>query len=220
MSSPEWEPFASRPLPDIKRYKSYPVPHFSGWRAVYQRFLTLTFVSAYVFGKYRLVISGRENVPRTGRIIVGANHISMLDPLVIAIAVGRPMAFMAKRELFNKWWKAAFYRSVGCFALDRDNPDSATLKTALNVLKSPCEKWSLMMFPEGTRSTDGEVLPLKKGLGGLAQKTGTPVLPVGISKDPQGRIHVRIGRLITDLQNADAIQERLYVSLVELTRPE
>lgn len=205
--------------PVSKRYKSYPASHFSWWRAWAQRFTMHFLVIPWLVLKCKPSVYGKSNVPRTGPFIVAANHISMLDPPLIAYAINYPIAYMAKRELFKHLWAAEFYRFQGTFALDRDNPDSATLKTAFNVLRSP-GKWALGIFPEGTRSRTGEILPLKKGVGALAQKTGVPVLPIGIRKEPDGRVIIRIGQMIHDVSNAEAVQEQVYQALVTLTTPD
>ncbi len=198
-----------------KRYKSYPISHFSKWRYHFQLIILDFLILPFVILRYRPIIFGRKHVPEKGPFIVAANHISMVDPPLVSLAVHYPVAYMAKKELFKHPLAAEFYRSQGCFALDRDNPDSATLKTAFNVLKSPAN-WALGIFPEGTRSMDGRILPLKKGLGGLAQKTKSPVLPVGITRNEEGRFVVTVGELITDVADADALQDRVYEALVHL----
>jgi 1-acyl-sn-glycerol-3-phosphate acyltransferase len=201
---------------DLKPYKSYPVSYYSRWRIFLHLFVCYFLVTPFIFLKCRPHVSGRENLPKAGPYIVASNHVSMLDPPLIAYAMRYPVAFMAKKELFNTRLKAEFYRLVGTFALDRDNPDSATLKTALNVLKSPT-KWALCIFPEGTRSENGQILPLKKGIGALAHKTGVPVVPVGITKGSGKDIFLTFGKPITDVSDPEAIQDQVYQALVNLT---
>jgi 1-acyl-sn-glycerol-3-phosphate acyltransferase len=205
--------------PISKRYKSYPLPHFTRLRKRVHMFILNYMIRPWFVSKYKMHVYGRQNIPRVAPYIVASNHISMLDPLVISLGLQYPVAYMAKRELFEKWWAAEFFRLVGTFALDRDNPDSATLKTAFNVLRSPA-KWVLGIFPEGTRSLTGEVLPLKKGVGGLAQKTKTPVLPVGIFRDASGELTLTIGELMTNVTDPDKIQEQVYEALVHLSNPD
>lgn len=203
---------------DLKRYTSYPLGHFSIWRFYFQLAVVWLFVRPMILYKCRPKIYGKENIPDQGPFIVASNHISMLDPPLIAYAVHYPIAFMAKKELFKNKLAAEFYRSQGCFALDRKNPDKATLKTALNVLNSPA-KWALGMFPEGTRSTTGTILPLKKGIGALAKKTNAPILPIGLHKDSSGRFIVRIGTLISHWADEEALQDMLYQAFVTLSKP-
>jgi 1-acyl-sn-glycerol-3-phosphate acyltransferase len=166
------------------RYKSLSISYFSVWRAWVQK-LTIMLLVMPLFrlaGK-RLRVVGKSHVPRHGKFILAAHHISLDDPPLIATAIQRPVAYMAKKELFSHWAWAEFYRFMGTFALDRDQPDVATLKTAFNVCRSPGGLWVLGLFPEGTRSINGDVMPLKKGIGALAQKTRLPILPVGCATD-------------------------------------
>lgn len=204
--------------PVAKRYRSYPASHFSRWRGWYQTLIRWCFVNPFVWFQYHPVVTGREHIPKTGPMIAVANHISLADPPVLCYAVKRPLAFMAKQELFHTWLKAEFYRSVGCFALDREHPDAAVLKTALNVLRSS-GYWGLGLFPEGTRSLDGKLLPLKKGFAQLAHKAQVPIVPVGIRKDKTtGRLFVNVGPPITDVSDPDVVHEQVSQALALLTQ--
>lgn len=207
----------TRRFEKANRYKNYPITHFSHWRFLVY-FLTLRLIITpvmWILAKPR--ISGRQHVPKSGPYIVAANHLSNNDPLMVAMAVDYPVAYMGKAELFENRFSAWFNHTYGCFALDRDKPDSATLKTALNVLKSPA-KWALGIFPEGTRSTTGELLPLKKGIGALAIKTGVPVVPVGIQKMPNGEHHLQIGEPLTGFTDADTLQDAVEQTLKKLMK--
>lgn len=198
------------------RYRSYPVTHFSFWR-LWVHFVTVTLFVKPMVRFYRPLIYGRHHVPQKGPLIVAANHISMLDPPLISLAINRIVAYMAKKELFKNVLAAEFFRLQGTFSLDRDKPDSHTLKTAMNVLKSNSD-WCLGLFPEGTRNVSAKgVLPLKKGIGGMAHKFQIPILPVGITKDDSGRFVVTVGEVIQDLSDPDQIQESVYNALVHLT---
>lgn len=205
---------------DLTRYKSLSAKHFSKGRQYFQYLVFWTVVAPWVFIFRRPKIYGRQNIPRHLKtsFIVACNHISLWDPPLVSVALFYPVAYMAKKELFKHWFMAEFYRSQGCFALDRDNPDSKTLKTAINVLTSP-SRWALGIFPEGTRGTDGQILPLKKGIGAMAQKYQVPILPVGIRNDASGRAIVTIGELMTDVSDAEQVQQAVYEALVALTRP-
>jgi 1-acyl-sn-glycerol-3-phosphate acyltransferase len=211
---------SGKPERDLNRYKSLGVGHFSRLRQILHFWVVLLFVAPLVYIFRRPRIYGREHVPKGLKtsFIVASNHISLWDPPLVTVSVRYPIAYMAKKELFKTWVMAEFFRSQACFALDRDSPDSKTLKTAINVLNSP-SRWALGIFPEGTRSHDGTVLPLKKGIGAMAQKYQVPVLPVGIRNCEDGRAEVRIGELITDVSDAEKVQQAVYEALVALTRP-
>lgn len=203
----------------LKPYMSYPADHFSTWRGWLWRFISLIWIKAYFKIKIPYTVQGRENVPKQGPYIIAANHISLLDPPIVGLSVNYPVAFMAKKELFSTPLGRWFFKLVGTFALNRDTPDLTTIKTALNVLKSP-GKWALCLFPEGTRSLDGEVLPFKKGVVSIAHKAKVPILPIGIRKDKEtGIIHSRVGHVLLPDGDIDQMQAELYQALVDLSRP-
>lgn len=205
----------------FERYKAYPASHFSRWRFWFHRLSVFCLVRplARLFCPFE--VFGKQNRPSKDvvRFIVAANHISLWDPPLVSCALRYPIAYMAKKELFQHPLAAEFFRIEGTFALDRESPDGKTLKTAFHVLRSPA-RWALGLFPEGTRSLDGNLLPLKKGVGALAYKTQTPVLPVGIRRDKlKGKAVVTIGPMITRLDDPDQIQSDVYDALIQLTQP-
>lgn len=153
---------------------------------------------------FKVKVEGRENVPRQGPVILVANHLSMLDPIVLGCAISRPIRFMAKHELFSNRLFTYVLTHLGAFPVKRGHADKEAFHTALEVLS---KGQVLGMFPEGTRSLNGELQPLYSGAAILAEKTGAPVVPVGIvgtgrimrkgaTIPRHGRITVRVGRPI------------------------
>lgn len=128
-------------------------------------------------------VTGQEHVPRTGPLIIVANHQSNADPPVMVYAVPRPVFFMAKRSLF--WGPVISYllRAVHVYPVDRDGRDMDALRWAKRTLDSGK---ALLIFPEGTRSP-GALRKATDGLAYLALSSGAPVLPVGIT----GTEHIR-----------------------------
>ncbi len=122
-------------------------------------------------------VTGQEHVPRTGPLIVVANHQSNADPPVMVYAVPRPIFFMAKRSLF--WGPVVSYllRAVHVYPVDRDGRDTDALRWAQRTLDSGK---ALLIFPEGTRSP-GALRKATDGLAYLALSSGAPVLPVAIT---------------------------------------
>jgi 1-acyl-sn-glycerol-3-phosphate acyltransferase len=125
---------------------------------------------------FRFCYSGREYFPRSGSVLLLSNHQSHLDPVLVGIASPRPLYFLARRSLFffPLGW---FIRSLGSVPVDREGASPSSLKTALDILKlgEP-----LVVFPEGTRSVDGKIGPLKSGFCLLARRSGATLLPVAI----------------------------------------
>lgn len=126
----------------------------------------------------RMRIEGLENVPKTGPLIVVANHLHNADPLLISIAVPRPVHYMAKKELFAVPVIGRIIRLGGAFPVDRGTADRAAIRTADLTLKQGI---AVGMFPEGTRSKTGALKFALPGAAMIAQLTGAPVLPVTIT---------------------------------------
>jgi 1-acyl-sn-glycerol-3-phosphate acyltransferase len=126
----------------------------------------------------RLDVTGAGNVPRTGPAILAANHRSMWDIPIHVVASPRPVMFMAKRELFGDPVRRWLWHILGGFAVRRDIADVRAIDTALALL----EQGDVVgVYPEGTRSKTGEMLPFLKGAAWLALRTGAPLIPCGLS---------------------------------------
>jgi len=122
-------------------------------------------------------VTGREYIPKTGGLIVAANHFSLLDPPVLGAALPRKVRFMAKEELFRNAAFGYIITRLGAFPVRRGAPDRTAIRTALNLL----EKGELLgMFPEGTRSKTGRLGEAEPGLALLAHRSGVPVVPAAI----------------------------------------
>ena len=125
---------------------------------------------------YGLRIEGAEHVPQTGGAIIAANHVTMVDPVPVALAIRRPIHFMAKAELFQSSIMNWFFRSLHAFPVKRGLADREAIRKALAVVN---EGHLLGIFPEGTRNPNAEeLLPLQGGTALIAVKTGVPVVPV------------------------------------------
>lgn len=127
---------------------------------------------------FRGEIAGLEHIPRHGPFIIAGNHASLLDPPFIGCQVPRQIAFFARRTLWKpgvaSWW----LDGVGTIPVDRDGgSDISAIKRVLLALQGGK---ALILFPEGTRSHDGSLLPPKAGVGLIACKTRASVLPVRI----------------------------------------
>ena len=127
----------------------------------------------------RLEVKGRENLPKKGPFIVASNHASFADPAVIGVSCNTTrISFMAKRELFERPLLGPWCKAVGCIPIERRSGSSGALKKAIQKLK---KGEVLGIFPEGTRSLDGELQKAELGIGLLMAKAGVPVIPVYIS---------------------------------------
>jgi 1-acyl-sn-glycerol-3-phosphate acyltransferase len=126
---------------------------------------------------FRIRCRGREFVPPSGGALVLSNHQSHLDPVLIGLASDRRLNYLARDTLFKfapfRW----LINSLDAIPLDREGLGLAGLKETLKRLK---RGELVLIFPEGTRTRDGEVGRLKPGFCALARRAGVPLVPVAI----------------------------------------
>jgi len=125
----------------------------------------------------RWEVAGREYVPESGGVLLIANHTSYADPPIIGAACPRPVNFMAKAELFRIPGLAAFISRTHAFPVKREAADQQALRHALHLLN---RGEVLLVFPEGTRSPDGRLMPFEAGAAFIALASQAHVVPVGI----------------------------------------
>ena len=134
-----------------------------------------------VFPVFRLLFRGRilgkANVPMEGALVVVANHGSHLDPPLLGHALGRPVAFMAKAELFRVPLLGRIIRACGAYPVSRGASDREAIRIATDRL---LEGWATGVFIDGTRQADGRVNHPMPGAALLAARAGVPLLPVAI----------------------------------------
>jgi len=157
-----------------------------------------------VFPVFRFLFRGRTagngNVPLDGALVVVANHGSHLDPPLLGHALGRPVAFMAKAELFRVPLLGPIIRACGAYPVARGASDREAIRTATDRLD---QGWATGVFLDGTRQANGRVNSPLPGAALLAARSGAPLLPVAIINSHRamgtGRqarlvpIHIRIG---------------------------
>lgn len=126
-----------------------------------------------------VVTKGFENLPDKTALYVG-NHRSYFDILTTHVILNRPVGFVAKSEMTKVPFLAQWMQNIGCLFLDRKDNKKA-LKTILDGVKMLKEEQvSLYIFPEGTRGHSDEIAPFKKGSFKMAEKSGVPIVPIGI----------------------------------------
>lgn len=175
---------------------------------------------------YRFRVEGLENFPQDGPVLVASNHRSNIDPVAIGCALKREIHFMAKEELF----KIPFLRFIiiqwKAFPVKRGVADRQAIKTALDIMKSGKV---LGLFPEGTRSKNGELGPAQPGIGLLAVKGDCLVVPIALlgTHKLSGPITVRIGKPLSlskqgeerlDKAKAEKVSEKIMEEIDNLLK--
>lgn len=123
-------------------------------------------------------VKGRENVPDQGSLLIVCNHLHVVDPPIIAASIQIKTVIMAKEELYRGRWSRFWVQNFGTFPVRRGVPDRRALSQAEYWLKQGV---SLIMFPEGKRSSTIEMQPALLGSALIASRLNVPVLPVSIT---------------------------------------
>jgi len=124
-------------------------------------------------------VEGLEHLPEHGAAIIAANHVSFFDSVALALAVPRPLSFVGKAEYLDSWKTRHLLPALGMVPIRRTSPRQAyeALEVAAGVLG---EARLFAVYPEGTRSTDGQLHAGRNGVGHLSLTTGAAVIPAGI----------------------------------------
>jgi 1-acyl-sn-glycerol-3-phosphate acyltransferase len=152
---------------------------------------------------WRPTITGTENVPRGGGVILASNHLSFIDSFAIPIAAPRPVSFLAKSEYFTGTGlsgaiRRGFFEGSNAIPVDRHSSRAAqeSLDAALEVLRAGR---AFGIYPEGTRSRDGRLYKGRTGVAWLALTAGVPIVPVGLegteAVQPVGASFPRLARV-------------------------
>jgi 1-acyl-sn-glycerol-3-phosphate acyltransferase len=152
--------------------------------------------------RYRVV--GTEHIPTSGGLLIACNHISNFDPPLLAVAVPRPVSYMAKKELFAMPVLGPLITRLQAFSVDRQAGGTAALRASLRMLK---EGRCVGIFPEGGRNVTG-TNEEKGGAAFLAAASGVPVVPAAIVGTHRlrlfGRITVVFGEPLRIVRNREA----------------
>ena len=162
---------------------------------------------------------GEENLPPEGGVIVAANHMSNWDPPFLASFLKRPVGYMAKQELFEIPVFGTVIRWLFAFPVRRGAADRSAVKAAVKELRAGrC----VGIFPEGTRSKDGEIHRFGAGVALLAAMSGAPVVPAAIiGTDKMKGLRVIYGEPMrfkgkSDREALDAFSEKIREEIIKM----
>jgi 1-acyl-sn-glycerol-3-phosphate acyltransferase len=143
----------------------------------FMRWLMRTLTRTYLFGLFKVV--GRDNVPRSGPLIICPSHSATLDPPMVPAFVPRGDTWsMAKSEYFKGGFVTWLFRQYHAFPVVRHSADRVALRRSFDLLKAG---HALIIYPEGTRVESGVLAEPEPGAGFIAQKAACPVVPVGLT---------------------------------------
>ena len=199
--APETEPSRRQRTPRRERRPIKPTPIAT------RRGLLYRLGTAVLRGIVRAIVRFRvegdlAGIPRTGPLIVVANHASSADPVLVSCFlsrdIDRPLNWLGKRELLE-WGPAGWaFRIAAIHPVDREAADLEAFRTAMGILEAG---QVLAIFPEGTRSRDGKLQEVREGAGMLALRSGAPVLPVAVVDSdrmwPRGSLLPKAGKHVT-----------------------
>lgn len=161
-------------------------------------------VSPMLHAYFQGQIYGAERVPQQGPLVVVSNHASDFDPPLLSSCMRRPVAFMAKEELFQVPILKQAILLYGAYPVKRGSADRSAIRSALSYLE---QGWATGVFLQGTRTSDGRITDPKLGAALIAAKAKAPLIPVclwgthkiankGSTLPKSVPVTVRVGQLI------------------------
>lgn len=127
---------------------------------------------------FRLKVYGHHNVPARGGVLIVSNHQSLLDPILLPLHLRRPLNYIAKSELFENRFFCWFLQSVcNAFPVRQGYGDVRAVKETIHRLQ---EGHLMNIFPEGSRTFDGEIAPLRGGVALIIERAPVPIVPAVI----------------------------------------
>jgi 1-acyl-sn-glycerol-3-phosphate acyltransferase len=170
------------------------------------KFLARAFLAPLARLVFRPRIVGKQNVPRTGAVLIASNHLSFIDSVVITLVAPRSVSFLAKSEYFTgKGFKGTvsrlFFTGIGAIPVERSAGQAA--QDALNSGLAVLERGdAFAIYPEGTRSRDGRLYRGRTGVAWLALTSGATVIPVALTGtqniQPPGSSRIHLARVTVE----------------------
>lgn len=206
-----------------KNYTKRDVSDFTENKYRFQLFARFVVLKLALPIFYKIEYVGRENIPTDGKYIVAGNHISYFDPVLAGEVMNQPLAYMGKKELFDKPIAAAIMDGLGCFAVNREKLEVSTIKTALNIFKT--DRWKLGIFPQGGIRRNRKIEKINKGFAAIAKQMKADILPFGIigceeynwNPFKRKQIKVMLGEPISYNQELDEIFDEWGTKIAQLT---
>lgn len=179
---------------------------------------TLTRLILRLLGRllYRVRAAGVTHIPTAGAAVLVANHVTFIDSLIVSVLSPRPVRFVMYYKYFDRCrW---FFRMVGAIPIAGQREDPAMLQRAMDAVDGALANGELVMiFPEGTLTRDGEMLPFRPGIERILDRRPVPVVPMALrglwgsrfsrARQRERRFGRRAFELIVDRPLAPAIAD-------------
>ena len=146
-------------------------------RLFYKVVICLFRITYWVLYRHRVEWKGVDPKKIKGAAIIAPNHVSYLDPQLVAASWPGDLSFFAGSRLFERPFLGFLLRMLCCHPVEKGK-ELAAMRTALGLLK---EGKKVVLFPEGTRSNDGTLKPLRNGVAFLALQSRCPIIPCYVS---------------------------------------
>jgi 1-acyl-sn-glycerol-3-phosphate acyltransferase len=141
---------------------------------LYRIVLCVAYLYAKIFLRLSIKVSGQ--FPK-GAGLIAANHASFLDPLLVSVSFPEEIHFLARKSLFENRLFGSFIRNLNAHPISGDGKDMAIFRAVSEILD---HNQKVLLFPEGKRSFDGQLQPLKQGVALMALKNQVPIIPCWI----------------------------------------
>jgi 1-acyl-sn-glycerol-3-phosphate acyltransferase len=167
-------------------------------------FTARVIMGSLFFLRNNVSVYGRKNVPKNQQFVAVSNHLSNFDPPLLSFAVDKPLAYIAKKELYEVKILKDLILMYGAISIDREKPEISTFKAVKEMFKAG---WNLGMFIEGTRSRNpGQLGQPHEGPAYFANAYKVPILPIGITGTEKAyqKANVYIGELIQPRKDLEA----------------
>ena len=204
-----------------RNYARRYVEEYNWLRFLYQG-LWCVFIAIPLFWFfYKFEIRGRENIPKEGKFICAANHISYFDPFLVSVALMKPIAYMAKKELFENGGFFTFNMDMlGAFAVNREKLEVSTIKTVKDLAKT---NWLLGIFPQGGIRKNKTIENINKGFAVIAKAAKWNILPISITGCEKynwvpfgAKVIIQIGKPISHTLQEDELIETWGKTVAEM----
>lgn len=141
---------------------------------LYRFILCIAYLYAKIFLRLKIQVKGK--IPE-GAALIAANHVSYLDPIIGAVSFPEEIHFLARKSLFDNPFFGAFIRNLNAHPIKGDGKDMAVFRTVTEILGNGQK---VILFPEGQRSFDGKLGPMKPGVAMMAIRNNVPIIPCWI----------------------------------------